>query len=302
VSQINFSYGLATKGAQQAHMHLLGAHGYVKQQLLAQLPHLDSWAVTVADETYTEHFKVGGPHPDTPAAARRGWRAWLPSGPGSSKQDAMRARPTARAATQPGAVALRRPIHLQDCLQDVVYLTADSPNELDTIDTSKVRSEIFRWCHTASAAGSYRHQHALLACTLASTCHLSLRLVHPLTRAPVSPQVYIIGGIVDRNRHKRICLSRAEAANVAHARLPIQKHVQLSTSAVGNAHGPGSCWATRPDIASPRPPLLRRQQQAWLAGRHQRAHAPGTGWRALLMRASDHLLTAGPPFCNPRDR
>jgi hypothetical protein len=58
VSQINFSYGLATKGARQAHMHLLGAGGYIKQQLTAQLPHLESWAVTVADEPYTEHFKV----------------------------------------------------------------------------------------------------------------------------------------------------------------------------------------------------------------------------------------------------
>jgi hypothetical protein len=47
--------------------------------------------------------------------------------------------------------------------------------------------------------------------------------------------VYVIGGIVDRNRHKRICLERAEKAGVAHARLPIQKHLQLSTSAVRRA-------------------------------------------------------------------
>ncbi len=64
-----------------------------------------------------------------------------------------------------------------------MYLTADSPNELETVDTGKV---------------------------------------------------YVIGGIVDRNRHKCICLKRAEAAGVAHARLPIQKNVTLSTSAVSS--------------------------------------------------------------------
>lgn len=37
---------------------------------------------------------------------------------------------------------------------------------------------------------------------------------------------------MDRNRHKRICFDRAEAAGVAHARLPIQKHLALNTSAV----------------------------------------------------------------------
>lgn len=51
-------------------------------------------------------------------------------------------------------------------------------------------------------------------------------------RARAARQVYVIGGIVDRNRHKGICLARAQAAGVGHARLPILKHVTLSTSAV----------------------------------------------------------------------
>lgn len=59
MSQINFSYGIATKGELQAHLHLLGARGYVKQQLRTQVPHLDAWALTVSDDDYTEYFKVG---------------------------------------------------------------------------------------------------------------------------------------------------------------------------------------------------------------------------------------------------
>jgi hypothetical protein len=58
VSQINFSYGIATKGQQQAHLHLLGASGFVKQQLHAQMPHVEQWALTVSDDSYAEHFKV----------------------------------------------------------------------------------------------------------------------------------------------------------------------------------------------------------------------------------------------------
>ena len=62
-----------------------------------------------------------------------------------------------------------------------MYLTADSPDELDDLDTNKI---------------------------------------------------YIIGGIVDRNRHKGICFERAQAAGIATARLPIQGHYKLQTSAV----------------------------------------------------------------------
>lgn len=70
---------------------------------------------------------------------------------------------------------------MQDCLQDLVYLTADSQDELDELDSSKI---------------------------------------------------YVIGGIVDRNKHKGICYQRAQEAGIATARLPIRKHVNLQTSAV----------------------------------------------------------------------
>lgn len=60
----------------------------------------------------------------------------------------------------------------------MVYLTADSPNVLQTMD---------------------------------------------------SDHCYIIGGIVDRNRQKGLCLKRAQEMGINHARLPIKDHVSLNS-------------------------------------------------------------------------
>ena len=49
----------------------------------------------------------------------------------------------------------------------------------------------------------------------------------------LDPQdVYIIGGIVDRNRYVNLTLDRAKAQGIRHARLPIGDYVTLSSSAV----------------------------------------------------------------------
>ena len=45
-------------------------------------------------------------------------------------------------------------------------------------------------------------------------------------------KVYVVGGLVDRNRHKNVCLEKARDLGVATARLPIQEHMPLRTSAV----------------------------------------------------------------------
>lgn len=45
-------------------------------------------------------------------------------------------------------------------------------------------------------------------------------------------EVYVIGGLVDRNRHKDLTARKARALGVRCARLPLAKHADLSTPLV----------------------------------------------------------------------
>lgn len=45
-------------------------------------------------------------------------------------------------------------------------------------------------------------------------------------------KAYIVGGIVDRNRHKNLCKEKAEGQGIATARLPIGEYLELSSSKV----------------------------------------------------------------------
>ncbi|KAJ1820147.1 tRNA (guanine(9)-N(1))-methyltransferase [Coemansia sp. RSA 2671] len=65
--------------------------------------------------------------------------------------------------------------------ESLVYLTADSPNVIETLDETKV---------------------------------------------------YVIGGIVDKNRYPGLTLEKAERQGIAHGQLPIGRYVQMSTRKV----------------------------------------------------------------------
>ena len=45
-------------------------------------------------------------------------------------------------------------------------------------------------------------------------------------------KAYIIGGIVDRNRHKNLCLNKAKEQGIATARLPIGNHLKMLGSSI----------------------------------------------------------------------
>ena len=52
----------------------------------------------------------------------------------------------------------------------------------------------------------------------------------PYTLTELKPySTYIIGGIIDRNRHKGICYKRAESRGMKTARLPIGEYMQMAT-------------------------------------------------------------------------
>jgi tRNA (guanine9-N1)-methyltransferase len=44
--------------------------------------------------------------------------------------------------------------------------------------------------------------------------------------------IYVIGGIVDKNRHKNLCLGEANRLKISHARLPISKYIEMQTRKV----------------------------------------------------------------------
>ena len=62
--------------------------------------------------------------------------------------------------------------------QNIIYLTADSPNTLTTLDAGKV---------------------------------------------------YILGGLVDKNRHKGVCFEKAEKYGIGHAKLPIGEYIRMTS-------------------------------------------------------------------------
>lgn len=45
-------------------------------------------------------------------------------------------------------------------------------------------------------------------------------------------KVYVIGGLIDRNRHKGVCHAKARRLGCATAKLPLREHVEMTGSAV----------------------------------------------------------------------
>jgi tRNA (guanine9-N1)-methyltransferase len=45
-------------------------------------------------------------------------------------------------------------------------------------------------------------------------------------------KAYIIGGLVDRNQHKKLCLEKAAGQGIATARLPIGAHLKMAGSPI----------------------------------------------------------------------
>ena len=61
-------------------------------------------------------------------------------------------------------------------------------------------------------------------------------------------KAYIIGGLVDRNQHKNLCLDKAAGQGIATARLPIGTHLRMAGSPILTINQVGNhCWSIRSD-------------------------------------------------------
>lgn len=88
-------------------------------------------------------------------------------------------------------------------------------------------SDYDRWLATVTAADYVDH----FAAERDALVYLTADSPHELSELDPA-KIYVVGGIVDRNRHKGLCLAKAEAQGVATARLPLGAHVRLASSQV----------------------------------------------------------------------
>lgn len=61
---------------------------------------------------------------------------------------------------------------------------------------------------------------------LSGDSHTNLPEVEDLLKD--TSKIYVIGGLVDHNRHKNLCQTRAQELNIQTAKLPIKEHIKLS--------------------------------------------------------------------------
>lgn len=162
-----------------------------------------------------------------------------------AKKDAAAARREA-AQTSPYNVVI-------DCAFDHLMEQKESKamvHQLSLCHASNMRAAVPARLNFTSLSGALAEGHAavcgadkwpiardarpyleLFAERRASLVYLSADSPHELGELS-SEDVYIIGGIVDRNRNPRLTLDKAEAAGIRHARLPLAAHVALAGSAV----------------------------------------------------------------------
>ena len=149
-------------------------------------------------------------------------------------------RPTLPQCHPPAAPDELRPTRSRRVLQ--VYLTADSTNEISTLDESKVRPRetvapmlCFLSCREVNPY-TRRTQASTSAGHVTARCSRLGHVRHaPSARSKtweVFSQIYIVGGIVDHNRYKDLTLEKAQKQGIAHARLPIGEEIKLIKSRV----------------------------------------------------------------------
>jgi hypothetical protein len=210
--QLALAYAAARRAhPQPVHLHLLGADGLLRQQLEAQMPGMGRWAATVVHgesvrEAEAEEEGGGGGGGGEPAATAATAIITFEDDGGDAGSV-----PIAEFFARRGVPA-----------RDLIYLSADSPHELDG-DGDGGEEDKEPEEKKDDGGGDDEQQPPAKK---------------QRARQGLDPtKVYVVGGIVDRNRYKGCCLRRAEAAGMSHARLPIERHLAAADAAGGGGNG-----------------------------------------------------------------
>jgi len=209
--QLGFSYAANIRAAAPAHLHLTSMAGRMGDLLRRQLSGLENWAVTRSEAPYLDLF-----------AGRTEQLVYLTAGARAAAPVAARLMPEGM-GSPPGIVIILTISFLLTCLWAPCRRLSRTLNTVKDPQVHEPASERQAWSHAR-----------LMTCAASPTGPgLVGRADSPNElQALDSGKAYVIGGLVDRNRHKDLCASRARAAGIATARLPVGQHFKLTAAAV----------------------------------------------------------------------
>ena len=115
----------------------------------------------------------------------------------------------------------------RDRIGDVVYLTADGDEVLEVRTT---------WLHPKHAGQLQLTRFAVFArfagCDMGVWAIQAPAVLSSFPQTIERGKVYVIGGLIDRNHHKGVCLAKAREMGCRAAKLPIRELVSMSGSHV----------------------------------------------------------------------
>jgi hypothetical protein len=186
--------------------------------------------------------------------------------------------------------------HLAEHKEQLVYLTADSSEEMQEVDPSKIYiigGRLASQLQAAAGAGGLLPWAGGRRARRARVGH-RLRVLKRLAgsgAAAERPSRGVCGpagGLVDRNRYKSICYNRAKEQGIATAKLPIGNYMQLETSQVGPWGAALPRWCL-PGSGSAAGSCLSRCSLAALPGLEQQAPPPAP-LQVITVNQVAHIL------------